>query len=110
MDHFLANFWMVLEPRFTPYARQIELVDAQNIIEYYLPGSYTIENKANMRYLAYVCMTPMQELTLNLSKYTLNKQKIAYPISYASNEFVGKTAEFSFNDGVMAVIYSKDHK
>ena len=58
LDHFLANFWMVLEPRFTPYARQIELVDAQNIIEYYLPGSYTIENKANKRYLAYVCMTP----------------------------------------------------
>lgn len=110
LDHFLANFWMVLDPQIIPYARQIELTDVQNIIEYYLPGSYTIENKADMRYLAYVCMTPMQELTLKLSKYTLHKQKINYPISYASNEFVGKTAAFSFSDGVMAVIYSKDQK
>lgn len=108
MDHFLANFWMVLEPRFTPFARQIELVNQQNIIEYYLPGHYVIEKKPQMRYLAYVCLTPMKELTLHLSKYTLNKQKVDYPISYASNEFVGDTAEFTFSDGVMAVIYSKD--
>jgi len=61
-----------------------------------------------MRYLAYCCLTPMEQLTLTESKYTLDKQKIDYPISYASNEFLTNQASFSFSDGVMAVIQSKD--
>ncbi|HCS30950.1 MAG: thiamine diphosphokinase [Enterococcus italicus] len=108
IDHFLANLWLVLEPRFQPYAMNISLRDRTNTIRFYLPGTYTIEKETGMKYLAYCCLTPMEQLTLTESKYTLDKQKIDYPISYASNEFLTNQASFSFSDGVMAVIQSKD--
>lgn len=108
MDHFLANLWMVLEPRFTKFANQIHLLDRQNTIQFYLPGEHTIYQAPSMKYLAYVCLTPMQSLSLYDSKYTLNHQKVTYPISYASNEFLTDTARVAFSDGILAVIQSKD--
>lgn len=108
VDHFLANLWMVLEPRFTQFAAQIRLLDRQNTIQFYLPGEHMIHQEPSMKYLAYVCLTPMQSLSLYDSKYTLNHQKVTYPISYASNEFLTDTARVDFSDGILAVIQSKD--
>ncbi|MCE5853706.1 thiamine diphosphokinase, partial [Enterococcus faecium] len=47
-------------------------------------------------------------LTLKGSKYVLENKEVEYPTSYASNEFLSDTAEFSFSDGMIAVIQSKD--
>lgn len=108
IDHFLANLWMVLEPRFAKFIPQICLLDQQNSIHFYLPGEYTIYREKSKKYLAYVCLTPMQSLSLYDSKYTLDQQRITYPIAYASNEFLTNTARFVFSDGILAVIQSKD--
>lgn len=61
-----------------------------------------------MKYLAYCCLTPVSALTLKGSKYVLENKAVEYPTSYASNEFLSDTAEFSFSDGMIAVIQSKD--
>ena len=108
IDHFLANLWMVLEPRFKPYSEQITLKDRQNTIQFFLPGTHTVQQQPGMNYLAYCCLTPVEALTLSGSKYTLNKQHVAVPTSYASNEFLTATASFSFEKGQIAVIQSKD--
>lgn len=110
LDHFLANLWLPLEPRFQAFASQIKLKDAQNSIAYFLPGSYSVKKAAGMTYLAYCCLTPVTNLTLIKSKYTLDRVDVAVPTSYASNEFVGETAEFSFDTGMIAVIQSYDHQ
>lgn len=108
LDHFLANLWLPLEERFQPFAHQITLMDQQNTITYHLPGEHTIYKEQGKDYLAYCCLTPVTELTLRDSKYLLDRQQVATPFSYSSNEFVGETAFFSFTSGVIAVIQSSD--
>ena len=108
LDHFLSNLWLVLEPRYQQIASRLTLMDAQNTITYYLPGDHCISKEADKFYLAYVCLTPVSELTLVDAKYTLTKQEIPYPVSLASNEFVGEKSHFSFTSGLVAVIQSKD--
>jgi thiamine pyrophosphokinase len=108
LDHFLANLWLPMEPRFQPFIQQLILCDQQNTIRYYLPGHYEVTKEPGMKYLAYCCLTPVTNLTLRRSKYLLTNQKVSYPISYASNEFLEDTAEFSFEQGLIAVVQSKD--
>lgn len=99
---------MVLEPRFRKYSQNIYLKDKQNSISFLLPGEHIISKETDKKYLAYCCLTPVSELTLAKSKYTLDKQEVSYPTSYASNEFIGDYAEISFSKGIIAVIQSKD--
>lgn len=108
IDHFLANFWMVLEPRFSKYAPKIRFIDVQNTITYYLPGTHQIEKEADKKYLAFVALTPVNNMTLSDEKYQLKNYNLSHPVSLASNEFVGQTGEFSFDSGIVAVIQSKD--
>ncbi|HPI99580.1 MAG TPA: thiamine diphosphokinase [Enterococcus sp.] len=108
IDHFLANLWMVLEPRFMPHCQQLLLKDQQNSIQFLLPGTHTIHKEAGMQYLAYCCLTPVSKLTLTKSKYTLTNQEVTHPTSYASNEFLTNQAQISFTEGIVAVVQSKD--
>ncbi len=108
IDHFLANLWMVLEPRFMPHCQQLFLKDQQNSIQFLLPGTHTIQKEAGMQYLAYCCLTPVSKLTLTKSKYTLSNQEVTHPTSYASNEFLTNQAQISFTEGIVAVVQSKD--
>ena len=106
--HLLANLWLPFEPRFQGVLRQIRLCDRQNSIQYYAPGSYIVPKEPDKEYLAYCCLTPVENLTLRRSKYLLTNQDVPYPTSYASNEFIEEAAAFSFDAGMIAVIQSKD--
>lgn len=108
LDHLLSNLWMVFEPRFQIHSEQLLLRDAQNTVTYLLPGNHQVQRDREMKYLGYCCLTPIKNLTLIGSKYTLDQEMILYPTSLASNEFLGETAEISFEDGMIAVIQSKD--
>lgn len=108
LDHFLANFWMVLEPRYRQYAPQIRFIDKQNTITFFAPGSYEIKKEPDKKYLAFVTLENVDHLTLPDEKYNLKDENVTRPISYASNEFVGDTGHFSFDSGMVAVIQSKD--
>lgn len=108
LDHFLANLWMPLEPRFKQELGRITLVDRQNTITYFMPGDYVITKEADKDYLAYICLTSVEKLTLYNAKYQLTEYNATMPMSFASNEFLGDTSHFSFESGVLAVIQSKD--
>lgn len=108
LDHFLSNLWLPLEPRFQSQLSRIKLLDQQNVISYYLPGDYLIEKEPDKDYLAYVCLTAVEKLTLYDAKYQLTDYQTRLPMSFASNEFVGETSRFSFASGIIAVIQSKD--
>ncbi|ABJ64093.1 thiamine diphosphokinase [Levilactobacillus brevis] len=108
LDHFLANLFLVLEPRFKRYAGQIRLIDRQNTVSFYLPGRHTIQKEADKKYLAFVPLTPIDHLSLLDEKYQLHNEPIPYPISFASNEFVGETGTFQFDTGLLGVIQSRD--
>ena len=108
LDHFLANLWLPLQERFQHIASRLVIKDNQNTISYFFPGEYTIKKESDKRYLAFVCLTPMTHLSLYDPKYRLDDVEVKVPTSYASNEFIGSTARFSFASGVMCVIQSKD--
>ncbi|EOL49152.1 thiamine pyrophosphokinase [Enterococcus phoeniculicola] len=108
LDHLLSNLWLGLEPRFFPFLSRFVLKDRQNNVRFYSPGNYRIYKEPQMKYLAYCCLTPVENLSLFESKYLLENVAVSYPYSYASNEFVTETASFSFGKGIIAVIQSKD--
>lgn len=107
LDHLLANLWLVLDPLFRKWAGQIKLIDRQNSVAFYLPGTYQVTKEADKKYLAFVPLMPMH-LTLPDAKYQLDRAYNDYPISWASNEFVGDQATMTFDQGVLAVIQSRD--
>ncbi|MFV0558564.1 MAG: thiamine diphosphokinase [Enterococcus sp.] len=108
LDHLLANLWVALEPRFTPYIRQIRIADWQNQVDFFAPGSYQLKQHAPMKYLAFCCLTAVDALSISGAKYSLTKKDVLVPTSYASNEFVAHSVAFSFTKGVLAVIQSRD--
>jgi len=108
LDHFLANLWLPFQSRFNHLTSRLIIKDNQNTIAYFLPGDYTIEKEPDKKYLAFVCLTPMTHLSLHDTKYPLDDIEVEVPTSYASNEFIGETAHFSFSSGLMCVIQSKD--
>lgn len=108
LDHFLANLWLPFQPEIMPDLDRIILKDVQNTITYFQPGDYTIKKEKDKTYLAFVCLTSVTGLTLYDAKYHLNHVENTYPVSWASNEFVGETSRFSFETGYMCVIQSKD--
>lgn len=108
IDHFLANLWMVLEPRFQPFCQQLTIKDTANTITFLRPGRHVMKPEPTMTYLAYCCLTPVEHLTLSESKYTLDDVCVTQPTSYASNEFIGDQATITFETGIIAVIQSKD--
>ena len=97
-----------MEPRYRQFAPKIRFIDRQNTITFYAPGSYEITKEPDKKYLAFVTLEQVNNLTLPDEKYNLQGKNVTRPISYASNEFVGDTGHFSFDSGMVAVIQSKD--
>ncbi|MHC9532573.1 thiamine diphosphokinase [Dellaglioa sp. L3N] len=108
IDHLLANLFFIFREPFKTMFEKICLVDKQNSIRFFKPGSYHLTKENNKKYLAFIPLTPVTSLSLVDEKYTLNQVDFVNPVSLASNEFMGDTGEFSFESGVVVVIQSRD--
>lgn len=110
LDHYLSNLWLPLQERFFPILEKITLLDNLNSVSYFKPGDHQVKKERDKKYLAYICLTPVTNLTLYDAKYKLENVDFTYPRSLSSNEFVGETSEFSFDSGLMCVIQTKDRE
>lgn len=108
LDHLLANVFLPLQKEFIAYLPKIRLIDVQNTVSYYLPGSYTVDHEAGKKYLAFVNLTPVKGLTLVDEKYPLTDWDGDIPFSWTSNEFTAPQNHFTFEQGVVAVIQCAD--
>lgn len=108
LDQLLANLYLPLQERFIDYLPKIQLIDRQNLVTYYLPGKYTLRCLPQFPYLAFVNLTPVEDLDLVDEKYPLHDWSSAIPFSWSSNEFSAAENHFSFKKGVVAVIRSAD--
>ena len=108
LDHFLSNLYLVVQPRYHNLVNKIKLWDQENYLSFFTPGHYQITKQQDKDYLAFVNLTSVKGLSLYDEKYLLNNADYDYPISLASNEFVGQTASFSFDEGILCVVQSKD--
>lgn len=111
MDHLLANLFLPTQPRFAPYTNHITLLDAQNLVQFYQPGSYTLDVQAAYHYLGIVPLTAVADLNISGAKYPLAHWSSQTPFSWASNEFVGQQpVTITWQQGVVAVVYSHDRR
>lgn len=108
LDQLLANLYTPLMDPYRQYLPKIHLIDRQNTVDFYEPGSYEIYKIPQMPYLAFVNLTPVTGLTLPDEKYQLDNFDSDLPISWSSNEFDGPVNHFSFTGGIVAVIQSRD--
>ena len=108
LDHFLANLFLPLESRFKPFAEQIQMVDAQNKIRYFLSGKHQLTPNPEYHYLAFIPLVLTKNFEIIGAKYELKKIDILVPTSFASNEFINQPVTFSFSEGLVCVIESND--
>lgn len=108
LDHFLANLFLPLESRFKPFAEQIEMIDEQNKIRYFLPGNHQLTPDSKYHYLAFIPLILTKNFEIIGARYELEKIDVGVPTSYASNEFINQPVTFNFSEGLVCVIESND--
>lgn len=108
IDHLYSILLIVLQKRFQALVPDLHFVSLKNQISYYLPGAHTVHQIEEMDYLSYILLTEVQDLTLNDVKYPLKETSFERPIALISNKFLNNQARFSFTEGIVAVIQSRD--
>ncbi len=108
LDQLLANLYSVLRDPYRLALPKLRLIDTQNVVTWFEPGTYQVEQLPTMQYLAFVGITGVDNLTIQDAKYNLAPFSSAMPISWSSNEFVGQPVTFSFTTGIVMVIQSRD--
>ncbi|WP_320164784.1 thiamine diphosphokinase [uncultured Trichococcus sp.] len=110
LDHLMSNLWLAFHPLLHGMAGKISLMDRHNSLRFYMPGSYVLEKEADKKYLSFIGMTPIKNLTLTGVAYPLHGKDYDYPIALVSNEFEENEMRFSFESGLLAVIQSTDKR
>lgn len=108
LDHLLCNIWLAHQPRFAVWLDKICLHARHNSVRFFRAGEYEMQPENNKKYLSFIGLTPIEQLSLHGVKYPLYQQNYAYPMALISNEFSGCLARFSFSSGLMCVIQSCD--
>ncbi|MDZ7835323.1 MAG: thiamine diphosphokinase [Alkalibacterium sp.] len=106
-DHLLSILYLIYQPRFKTLIGRLTFYDAANTVSFYEPGEYTIQKETSKKYLSFIGMAPLKELTLKEVKYPLSDQSYAYPRALISNEFLNETCRVSFKEGILAVIQAR---
>lgn len=108
IDHLYSILLLMHQERFKKILPNLRLVSKNNDISYYLPGKHRVDKIEEMDYLSYILLTEVKDLTLEDVKYPLSKKSFKRPLALISNEFLEEQAKFSFSEGLVAVIQSKD--
>lgn len=109
LDHLLSILYTVYQPRFRKKISQVTLHNQTNTIKFFTPGNYTLTKEKSKRYLSFIGMTPIEELSLEKVKYPLDRRSYSIPRALISNEFLKEECHFSFKKGILAVIQSADN-
>lgn len=108
VDHMMSNLWLAYQPRFHDILDKIVILNKRNTLTFFHPGDHHLDKEDNKKYISFIGMTEIKELSLAGVKYPLNKANYSYPIALVSNEFQEHQMTFSFKKGLLAVIQSTD--
>lgn len=109
LDHLICNLWLIYEDFLTPFFNKLYFFEKQNTIRFFSPGNYTLFKEWNKKYLSFILMNKVENLTLQEVKYPLFSKNYNNPIALISNEFEKETMHFSFSKGLIIVIQSNDN-
>jgi thiamine pyrophosphokinase len=110
LDHLMANIQLLVRPLDLDAFVHIQIIDTQNILYVKKPGCYTINPNDDFRYISFLPITPsVSGLSLENFKYPLIDCHIPLGSTLCiSNELIRGHGTFSFSEGILLVVRSKD--
>lgn len=107
IDHMMSNLFLASEPSLSPFMKQMELRDQQNIVRFLPAGQHVLKPEKDMQYVSFM---PADGSRLNIegAKYPLNESNYFFKKCYSSNEFISEDMMIELDSGYVVVIYSKD--
>ncbi|WML49311.1 thiamine diphosphokinase [Neobacillus sp. PS3-34] len=110
LDHLLANIQLLLKPLFSGSGCEIHLIDKQNTVFVKGPGIYKIKRIQEKMYTSFLPLTlEVKGITLEGFKYPLNDCHISIGSTLCiSNELINEEGTFSFSEGILIVVRSRD--
>ncbi|WP_404450033.1 thiamine diphosphokinase [Sutcliffiella horikoshii] len=109
LDHFLGNIQLLLKG--LDRGALIEIHDVQNKLYALREGTYTIAKDCFLPFVSFMPITPdVKGITLKGFKYPLEKKHIRFGDTLCiSNELEVESGTFSFDEGILMVIRSRDY-
>ncbi|WP_282171662.1 thiamine diphosphokinase [Cytobacillus firmus] len=110
LDHLFANIQLLIKPALAEDFVPVEIIDKSNKINIKTPGKYSIQQHSNFKYISFVPVTmEIKGLTLRNFKYPLTDRTVpAGSTLCISNELIDDCGTFSFTEGILMVVRSKD--
>ncbi|NCU16237.1 thiamine diphosphokinase [Pallidibacillus pasinlerensis] len=110
LDHLMANISLLYKALEWGRDIPITIIDKQNIAFMKKPGSYTLEQLPQMKYISFIPISKEVEgLTLKGFKYPLENRHIFFGSTLCiSNELILNHGTYSFSSGILLVIRSRD--
>jgi len=96
--------------RFASIIDHVHLVEENNAVSFLRPGQHQVDRLKEMKYLSFVAMTPITDLTLKNVVYPLDNYQMPTPLALISNEFLPdqNTMKIAFSDGLILAIQARD--
>ncbi|WP_198434466.1 thiamine diphosphokinase [Aerococcus sanguinicola] len=110
LDHTLSVVWLGSLDRYRALLEDLTFEDPYNSLGFLLPGAPQVDRQSDKKYLSFIGLGPVADLTLNQVVYTLDKYQMTTPRAFISNEFLpdASTMTLSFSSGRLLVIQSRD--
>jgi thiamine pyrophosphokinase len=110
LDHLMANVQLLTKPLSQEFDIQTEIVDQNNILYVKRPGTYDVKKIDDFKYISFLPVTPsVSGMTLENFKYPLKGCHIPMGSTLCiSNELIRDHGTFSFSEGILLVVRSKD--
>jgi thiamine pyrophosphokinase len=110
IDHLIANVQLLLKPLNQDEDLPIEIIDTKNILYVKKPGSYTMQEMTGFKYVSFLPVSPsVSGMTLENFKYPLKDCHIPMGSTLCiSNELISNHGTFSFSEGILLVVRSRD--
>jgi thiamine pyrophosphokinase len=110
LDHFMGNIQLLMNGETLNNQTEVEIIDSQNTLSVVVPGTYSIDKDTSKDYISFVPVTnTVKNLTLVGFKYPLKNRNIFRGTTLCiSNELIQSSGTFSFTNGILMVIRSRD--
>lgn len=108
LDHSVSILWLGYHPILEQIVDRVNFVQKDSFLKFYFPGIHEIRDERHWRYLSFILLTPISNLSLSGVKYELPGVDVARPRAYISNEFVEDKMTLAFQTGRIAMIQAAD--
>lgn len=109
LDHFLVNLFTFVHEPLKRFCQQVEFIDQQNIIDFYLPGRHVLKTNRGYSYVGLGNLTGIKNFQITGARYELKDYSSEVPTLFSSNEFIkDQPIQIAFEEGIAIAIFTKD--